>query len=125
MCHRHSDKWITVYQAEEDVCLRCQQKNKCTKSENRSIRRGEFEAEQIRMRQHLRTPKGRKIYRLRKTMVEPVIGQLKIVGGFVRFLLPGLTGAKIEWKWATIAHNLLKITRKVVRGERKLETLRA
>ena len=76
------------------------------------------------MRQKLRTAEGRKIYRLRKTMVEPTIGQLKIVGGFVRFLLSGLTGAKIEWKWATIAHNLLKITRKIVSGERNLESLR-
>jgi len=122
---KYSNKWITIYQAEEGVCLRCQQKNKCTKSENRSIRRGEFEAERLRMLQKLKTDKGRKLYRKRKIMVEPVIGQIKTVGNFVRFMLRGLTGAKIEWKWATIAHNLLKITRKVVNGERKLSTVTA
>lgn len=125
MITKYSDKWFTQYRAEEGTCLRCEQRTKCTKSENRSVRRGEFEAEQIRMRQKLRSPEGRKIYRLRKTMVEPVFGQMKIVGGFVRFLMSGLNGAKIEWKWATIAHNLLKITRKIARGERNLEALRA
>ena len=73
----------------------------------------------------LKTDKGRKFYRKRKVMVEPVIGQIKTVGNFVRFMLRGLQGAKIEWKWATIAHNLLKITRKVVSGERKLATATA
>ncbi|MFH0888418.1 MAG: IS1182 family transposase [Planctomycetota bacterium] len=122
---KYSNKWITVYQAEEGVCLICQQRNKCTKSKNRSIMRGEFEAERLRMLQKLKTDKGRKFYRKRKTMVEPVIGQIKTVGNFIRFMLRGLLGAKIEWKWATIAHNLLKITRKVVSGERKLATVTA
>jgi len=122
---KYSDKWITIYQAEEGICLKCHQRSKCTKSENRSIRRGEFEAERLRMLQKLKTDKGRKLYRKRKTMVEPVIGQIKVVGNFVRFMLRGLMGAKIEWKWATIAHNLLKITRKIVNGERKLATITA
>ena len=56
-------------------------------------------------------------------MVEPVIGQLKIVGGFIQFLLRGLLGTKIEWKWATMAHNILKMTRKVLSGEVKLAFL--
>jgi transposase len=122
---KYSEKWETTYEAEEGICIKCSQKGKCTQSKSRSIRRGEFEAEQIRMRQKLKADKGRKIYSKRKIIVEPVIGQIKIVGGFVRFLLKGLTGAKIEWKWATIAHNLLKITRKVVNEERKLTTATA
>jgi len=122
---KYSDKWLTIYQAEEGVCLRCQQRDKCTKSKNRSIMRGEFETERLRMLQKLKTDKGRKLYRKRKTMVEPVIGQIKTSGNFIRFMLRGLQGAKIEWKWATIAHNLLKITRKVVSGERKLATVTA
>lgn len=122
---KYSDKWITVYQPEEGVCLRCSRRNKCTKSNNRSVRRGEFEAERLRMLEKLKTDKGRKLYRKRKTMVEPVIGQIKVVGNFVRFMLRGLQGAKIEWKWATIAHNLLKITRKIANGERKLSTATA
>lgn len=95
-------------------------RNKYTKSRSRSVMQGEVEAERIRMLQKIKTDKGRKLYWKRKTMVEPVIGQIKTVGNFVSFMLRGLQGAKIEWKWATIAHNLLKITRKIVSGERKL-----
>lgn len=117
---KYSEKWITVYGAEEGKCLGCSQKGKCTKSNSRSITRGEFEAERLRMRQKLKSEEGKALYKKRKTIVEPVIGQIKVVGGFIQFLLRGLMGAKIEWKWATIAHNLLKITRKIIRGERKL-----
>lgn len=122
---KYSDKWETTYGTEEQICIKCSQRNKCTKSKSRSIRRGEFEDEQVRMRQKLKSDRGKKIYSKRKTMVEPVIGQIKTVGNFIRFMLRGLLGAKIEWKWATIAHNLLKITRKVVNGERKLSTVTA
>ena len=87
--------------------------------------RGEFESERLRMLQKLKTEKGLKLYRKRKTMVEPVIGQIKTVGNFIRFMLRGLMGAKIEWKWATIAHNLLKITRKILKGERRLSPINA
>ncbi len=117
---KYSEKWITVYGTKEGKCLVCSQKGKCTKSNSRSITRGEFEAERVRMRQKLKTEAGRAIYKKRKTIVEPVIGQIKVVGGFIQFLLRGLMGAKIEWKWATIAHNLLKITRKIIKGEREL-----
>jgi hypothetical protein len=119
---KYSDKWETTYGTEEQICIKCSQRNKCTKSKGRSIRRGEFEAERLRMLQKLKTDKGRKFYRKRKTIVEPVIGQIKTVGNFIRFLLRGLIGARIEWKWATVAHNLLKITRKIVSGEIKLTT---
>jgi len=119
---KYSDKWETTYGTEEQICIKCSQRNKCTKSKGRSIRRGEFEDEQVRMRQKLKSDRGKKIYSKRKIMVEPVIGQIKTVGNFIRFLLRGLIGAKIEWKWATIAHNILKITRKVVNGEIKLTT---
>lgn len=95
---KYSDKWITVYQVEEEVCLRCRQRSKCAKSKSRSVMRGEFEAQRLRMLQKLKTDKGWKLYRKRKTMVEPVIGQIKVVGNFVRFMLRGLMGAKIEWK---------------------------
>jgi transposase len=117
---KYSEKWINTYSPEAGKCLRCEQKVKCTVSNRRKISRGEFEAEQVRMRQKLKTEAGRTIYKKRKTLVEPVIGQIKTIGGFIHFLLRGLWGVQIEWKWATIAHNLLKITRKIMSGERTL-----
>lgn len=120
---KYSEKWVNIYETEEGGCARCVVKEECTKSRKRWITRGEFEAAQIRMRQKLKTEEGQKIYKKRKTMAEPVIGQIKTVGGFIRFLLRGLMGAKIEWKWATIAHNILKISRKIIGGEVKLSCL--
>ena len=117
---KYSERWTNTYSPEEDKCQRCTQKVKCTVGARRNISRGEFEAEQVRMRQKLKTEDGKTLYKKRKTIVEPVIGQIKIVGGFIQFLLRGLLGAKIEWKWATIAHNLLKMTRKIMSGEREL-----
>jgi len=127
MRSKYSDKWMTIYGA-GGKCPSCQQRQKCIKENNatgRTITKGEFEAERLRMLQKLKTEKGQNLYRKRKTMVEPVIGQIKVVGNFVRFMLRGLMGAKIEWKWATIAHNILKITRKILRGEKKLSSANA
>jgi len=120
---KYNDNWINIYGTEEGECLRCEQKSKCTKARRRTISRGEFEFERLRMQQKLKTEGGKKIYKKRKTMVEPVIGQIKVVKGFVQFLLRGLMGAQIEWQWATMAHNLLKISRKILSGERKLSLL--
>jgi len=120
---RYSEKAVTVYRTEPGICLSCAKKNKCTETENkvgRSITRSGYEAERERMRQKLKTEDGRAIYSRRKCIIEPVIGQLKVVGRFIQFLLRGIMGARIEWKWATIAHNLLKITRRVRMGDVKL-----
>jgi len=72
------------------------------------------------MRQKLSTGEGRAIYAKRKCTVEPTIGQLKTVNRLVQFLLRGLLGAKLEFKWGAIAHNLMKIVRKVLAGEVQL-----
>jgi len=83
----------------------------------RTITRGGYEDEQERMRQKLAGAEGRAVYGRRKCLVEPVIGQLKVVGRLAQFLLRGLTGAKLELKWSAIAHNLLKLTRRVLAGD--------
>jgi len=119
---KYSENWIKIYSAKEK-CLECTGKSKCTKSRYRTVSRGEFEQERLRMRQKLRTQESKQLYKKRKTMVEPVIGQIKTTGCFNQFLLRGLTGAKTEWKWAVIAHNILKMTRKIVRGERNISLL--
>lgn len=59
----------------------------------------------------LRTEAGRKLYALRKTIVEPVFGQVKGARGFRRFLLRGLEKVNGEWRLVCLTHNLLKIWR--------------
>lgn len=120
---RYSEKAVAIYRTEPGICLSCAKKNKCTETKNkagRSITRSEYESERERMRQKLKTEDGKAIYSRRKCIIEPVIGQLKVVGRFVQFLVRGIMGVRIEWKWATIAHNLLKIARWVKKRDVKL-----
>ncbi len=48
-------------------------------------------------------------YRLRKQVVEPVVGQIKPARGFRQFLLRGLSQVAGEWSVVCSAHNLLKL----------------
>jgi transposase len=64
-----------------------------------------------RMHRKLSTLNGRRTYALRKTIVEPVIGQIKNVMGFREFSLRGQDNTRNEWFLVTGAHNLLKLFR--------------
>ena len=48
-------------------------------------------------------------YRLRKYVVEPVIGQVKSAMGFRRFLLRGIEKVQLEWGLVCLASNLRKL----------------
>ncbi len=54
---------------------------------------------------------GRAVYRMRKTIVEPVFGQIKEILGFRRFSLRGKENVCREWKLACAVSNLLKLFR--------------
>jgi transposase len=117
---RYGGHETTVYRAPRGVCLVCPQRDQCTKvrtKAGRTIDRDDYEEERLRMRAKLATKEGRAIYAKRKCLVEPSIGQLKIVNRLVQFLLRGILGVKIEFKWAAIAHNLMKLTRKMLARE--------
>jgi IS5 family transposase len=66
-----------------------------------------------RMRRKLKTKVGRAIYATRKTIVEPVFGQIKQAQGFRQFLLRGLKKVQGEWALVCMAHNVLKVHRMV------------
>jgi transposase len=73
------------------------------------------------MRAKLATESGRAVYARRKTIVEPVFGQIKEARGFRRFLLRGLAQIRGEWRLVCLTHNLLKIWRYgkvILRGSR-------
>jgi DDE family transposase len=57
----------------------------------------------------LQTGAGRAIYAVRKTIVEPVFGQIKEARGFRRFLLRGLAKVRGEWALVCLTHNILKL----------------
>lgn len=55
------------------------------------------------------TKKGRQLYAKRKSIVEPVFGQIKQAMGFRRFGLRGLPKVQAEWFLVTAVHNLRKL----------------
>jgi transposase len=63
------------------------------------------------MRAKLQTAAGHAIYALRKTIVEPVFGQIKGARGFRRFSFRGFANVQAEWALICLTHNLLKLFR--------------
>jgi len=61
--------------------------------------------------QRVRKAGHRSRYRLRKQVVEPVFGQIKMARQFRRFLRRGLTNVSAEWARICTAHNLLKLAK--------------
>jgi transposase len=64
-----------------------------------------------RMRRKLQTKAGAAIYSKRKTVVEPVFGQIKQARGFRQFLLRGMGKVRGEWAMICLTHNILKLYR--------------
>ena len=64
-----------------------------------------------RMKRKLQTQVGRRIYAMRKAIVEPVFGQIKQVRGFRQFLVRGLEKVQMEWALVCLTHNILKLHR--------------
>ena len=62
-------------------------------------------------RERLQSEEGKKIYKRRKAIIEPVFGQWQYNLGIRRLRLRGLMGFSIELLLMAIAHNLKKIHR--------------
>lgn len=63
-----------------------------------------------RMERKLLTKRGKKLYKLRSQMVEPVFGQIKSHGCDI-FMRRGLEAVRSEWRLICATHNLLKLFR--------------
>ena len=63
------------------------------------------------MRSKLQTDVGRAVYARRKTIPEPVFGQIKAGRGVRRFWLRGIQKVRGEWTLVCLGHNLLKLFR--------------
>jgi hypothetical protein len=63
------------------------------------------------MRTKLARAGRRSRYRLRKSVVEPIFGQIKHPRGFRQFMLRGLEKAQGEWSLICTVHNLLKLAK--------------
>ena len=80
-----------------------------------TLKEGEPEAppdgadHKVKMLYKLRTEAGKAIYKLRKSTVEPVFGNVKEIMGFRQFSLRGLAAADGEWNLVCLAYNLKRL----------------
>ena len=63
----------------------------------------------IQMREQLSTDEGRALYKQRKSMIEPIFGQIKHNRRIDRFARRGLAACRAEWRLVMATHNLLKL----------------
>lgn len=90
----------------------CRYAGVCTTNrDGREIRICDNAGVLYRMRQKLDTAEGKQIYARRKTIVEPVLGNIKHNLGFRQFLLRTLRKVKAEFRLIAIVHNILKIAK--------------
>jgi transposase len=68
-------------------------------------------AARVAMQARLASPEGRRRYRRRSVIVEPVFGQIKDARGIRGFQRRGLNACAAEWKLIAATHNLLKLWR--------------
>jgi hypothetical protein len=69
------------------------------------------QSERERMERRLSTERGRRLYRRRSVIVEPVFGQMKDQQDFRRFLRRGMKAVESEAALVATCHNLLKLWR--------------
>jgi transposase len=62
-----------------------------------------------KMKRKLQTKVGKAVYAARKTIVEPVFGQIKQARGFRQFLLRGFEKVGGEWALVCLTHNILRL----------------
>jgi len=100
------------YLAAPDDCAACPLRARCLKpGEERRLLVSQRSRPTGAMRFKLRQPEARRRYARRKTIVEPVFGQLKVDRGFAALSLRGLVLATGEYLLACLAHNLGKLLR--------------
>ena len=64
-----------------------------------------------RMERKLLTKRGRRLYKQRSPVIEPVFGQTKACREIDRFMQRGLANCQVEWKVICGTDNLLKLWR--------------
>ena len=108
-----------MYQGDAEVCGLCRYHRRCCRSKSgaaRTIRSDGQEPLRRAMNERMKRPESRALYARRKTIVEPVFGQIKNTG-FRGFGVRGQARVAGEFSLVCAAHNLRKIVLAALRGE--------
>lgn len=117
---RQKGKEIRVYRGK--ACSCCPQQGKCTKRKDGIRHVKMFPGEKAReaLRTKMKTPRGIEIYKLRKQIVEPVLGNIKENIGVRGFLTRGIRTVQAEFNLICTAANIQKIWRNKKEKERRI-----
>lgn len=115
---RESKDGRKFYQGSAKVCADCKYKNRCcqsTKGNARTITTDDKEPLRQQMNEKMEQERSKEIYRKRKTIVEPVFGQIKNTG-FGGFNVRGINKTSGEFSLVCITHNIKKIMKAILTG---------
>jgi len=106
---KSKNKTARMYKGQE--CKTCLHQKMCTKQRKgiRYIKSFPYEKERNAMNEKMNTKKGKEIYKLRATTVEPVFGDIKENKGMRAFLTRSIKTVKTEFNLVCTASNLKKI----------------
>lgn len=103
--NKGGDRFVIVYQCR--AAKTCPVATDCTKSSiGRTVERSEHWEIVEQHRQKRRSDAGRALLKRRMAVAERPFACIKGPLGFTRFRSSGLTNAKAEWSWTTMAYNL-------------------
>lgn len=107
-----------VYQGASKVCAACPLQSRCcqsAKGEVRTLNTDDKEPLRQQMNSKMATESAKVVYRQRKTIVEPVFGQLKN-SGFRGFSVRGKEKVAGEFSRVCATHNIKKIAKAIFTG---------
>jgi len=105
-----------IYQAQSADCNECSYRGRCCKSktgEPRKITTDDKEPLRQKMHDKMQREESRNIYKRRKTIVEPVFGQIKKNMGFRGFSLRGIKKVGGEFSLVCATFNIKKIVQAI------------
>ncbi|MDO9530272.1 MAG: IS1182 family transposase [Syntrophales bacterium] len=105
-----------IYQTRMEDCDQCSYRNRCCKSkkgEPRTISTDSKEPLRQEMVEKMKKESSKEIYKKRKTIVEPVFGQIKKNMGFRGFSVRGFIKAGGEFSLVCAAHNIKKVVKSI------------
>ncbi len=110
----------------ESACTTCKYNSKCTKAKD-GVRRIERDMKNDAIREKAKekanSEEGKEILRLRKSIPEPVWGNIKIQDGLYQMHFRGIEKSSLEFKLHAVMHNIRKILKVYIKTKSYQESI--
>jgi transposase len=122
---RSKDGSICHY-SNEDACRACVHRKDCAKAKD-GVRRIERDMNNDKLREDARekanSEEGREILRLRKSIPEPVWGNIKTQDGFIQMHYRGIEKAELEFRLHCLVQNIRKLMKVYLKSKSFQDTV--